>query len=351
MLNCTKVRPPAWLLPTIFAQALCVLVLTPQLAHSQVQAPTQTPPAPPPAHAEQATATPAPAAGWSAVDVQLEQARCTVLFKGLDIVAKPAVPLRDNECGAPAPVELISVGKSPQVTFYPPVMVTCDLAAALHRWINKDLQPLARTHLGAQVIRIDTMSSYSCRTAYGRKNARLSEHGRANAVDIRAFLTADGKTADVLTDWGPTGREIAAQVATAKKSEAERLAVGVKVTPAPATANVATGTNASPAPAPVNAGRPAIAIGTQLTPPAALSLPSTSDKGLGLTPGGSPPQRLGGPEHPSDIASGPKTDFLRAAHASACKVFGTVLGPEANAAHRNHFHVDMAERKIKTICE
>jgi hypothetical protein len=34
--------------------------------------------------------------------------------------------------------------------------------------------------------------------------------------------------------------------------------------------------------------------------------------------------------------------FLRRLHQSACKRFGTVLGPEYNAAHANHFHFDMA---------
>lgn len=43
--------------------------------------------------------------------------------------------------------------------------------------------------------------------------------------------------------------------------------------------------------------------------------------------------------------------FLHDVHASACRVFGTTLGPEANEAHRNHFHVDMAERKVKKICD
>jgi hypothetical protein len=33
--------------------------------------------------------------------------------------------------------------------------------------------------------------------------------------------------------------------------------------------------------------------------------------------------------------------FLRVVHASACKRFGTVLGPDYNAAHRNHFHVEL----------
>jgi hypothetical protein len=33
-------------------------------------------------------------------------------------------------------------------------------------------------------------------------------------------------------------------------------------------------------------------------------------------------------------------EFLRVVHASACKRFGTVLGPEYNAAHTDHFHLE-----------
>lgn len=32
--------------------------------------------------------------------------------------------------------------------------------------------------------------------------------------------------------------------------------------------------------------------------------------------------------------------FLRVVHESACKRFGTVLGPEYNAAHKDHFHLE-----------
>jgi len=35
--------------------------------------------------------------------------------------------------------------------------------------------------------------------------------------------------------------------------------------------------------------------------------------------------------------------FLRRLHQSACKRFGTVLGPDYNAAHANHFHFDMGK--------
>jgi hypothetical protein len=46
-----------------------------------------------------------------------------------------------------------------------------------------------------------------------------------------------------------------------------------------------------------------------------------------------------------------RAQFLRDVHDGGCKIFGTVLGPEANAAHKNHFHVDMAKRKRTAYCE
>ena len=36
---------------------------------------------------------------------------------------------------------------------------------------------------------------------------------------------------------------------------------------------------------------------------------------------------------------------------AACGPFGTVLGPEANAAHRDHFHVDTARYRSGSYCE
>lgn len=38
---------------------------------------------------------------------------------------------------------------------------------------------------------------------------------------------------------------------------------------------------------------------------------------------------------------GPRGRLLRDLHAGACRVFGTVLGPDYNRAHYDHFHLDM----------
>src|SRR5215510_10191563 len=160
-------------------------------------------------------------ADWSPQDIQQAQARCAVLLKGLEIVAVPEAPLREgSECGTPAPMRLISIGKAPQVAFSPPPTLSCDMIAALHKWLQADVQPLARKFMGAPVVRVEAMSAYSCRNAYGRAHGRLSEHARANALDIGAFITALGKTALVISDWGLTAREVAAAAAADNKAQA-----------------------------------------------------------------------------------------------------------------------------------
>jgi hypothetical protein len=47
----------------------------------------------------------------------------------------------------------------------------------------------------------------------------------------------------------------------------------------------------------------------------------------------------------SDPEPDPKTEFVIFLHDDACRRFGTVLGPDANEAHKNHFHLDMKKRR------
>jgi hypothetical protein len=55
---------------------------------------------------------------------------------------------------------------------------------------------------------------------------------------------------------------------------------------------------------------------------------------------------------PSAVSNLPaEATFLRRLHKGACTAFGTVLGPDANEAHRNHFHFDLAPRRRSNYCE
>jgi hypothetical protein len=45
----------------------------------------------------------------------------------------------------------------------------------------------------------------------------------------------------------------------------------------------------------------------------------------------------------------PKSEFVRNVHEKACGIFATVLGPRANKAHDDHFHLDMKQR-LSGVC-
>jgi hypothetical protein len=292
-------------------------------------------------------------AAWSASDIAEGRARCAALLKGLDLVAEPVAPIREGgACGTPAPMQLVSIGSRPKITFSPPATLTCDMIAALHKWLQKDVQRLARAHLGAPVVEIANMSSFSCRNAYGRARSRLSEHGRVNAIDIGAFVTERGAKTMVVADWGPLGSEIAGAQAEAVKRQAEAAAAARNAkspAEAPQVATTPETVRSYQAGASLPIGMPRITFGMR-APDAA------DDLSAGL--GWAPPSRLGGPKPanaaPSGVAAG-KAAFLHGVHKAACGIFSTVLGPEANKAHKDHFHLDMAERKRtskrSSICE
>lgn len=312
---------------------------------------------------------------WSKEEIAVAKAQCNIAMYGIEAKLEPEDPIKEGTCGAPHVVKLVSIGRSPEVVLSPPAILTCDMVAALYKWMKAEVQPLARRELGGPIVRIETMSSYSCRNAYGRARTNLSEHGRANALDIGGFATGSGDTTRVLASWGPTLREMRALAGVSKADGAKPGGGTAPVAQPPAAA-------ASPAqPAPARSDPYAVSGAAQ--PPVAPALPGVIVRNLpGLDHGSAafglaPASRLGGPKPkeepagPSPAAATPpkvirpeakaapgtmpdldpkRTRFLREAHTSACKYFGTVLGPEANRDHQNHFHLDMAPRKTGNYC-
>lgn len=120
--------------------------------------------------------------------------------------------------------------------------MTCPLAKTFANWAYYGVLPAARRYLRQEVVRIESMGTYACRGVNGAATGRLSEHAFANAVDISAFVLADGRRVTVREGWNGADDE---------------------------------------------------------------------------------------------------REFLRVIHASGCKRFGTALGPDYNALHADHLHLDM----------
>ena len=72
-------------------------------------------------------------------------------------------------------------------------------------WIRNDIAPLTQ-NLGSEISDLDNFDSFECRGRNRVVGAPLSEHGRANALDVRAFKLANGQSIS-LTDRAAT-REV-----------------------------------------------------------------------------------------------------------------------------------------------
>lgn len=141
---------------------------------------------------EQAAPTPQPTPQPSACRLALTEA----------IAIAPSTPdIRGvNGCGGEDLVRLeaIVLPDKRQVSVKPPAILRCPMATALADWIRNDIAPLA-VGLGSAISDLDNFNSYECRGRNRIAGARLSEHGRANAVDVRAFKLANGRSIS-LTD-------------------------------------------------------------------------------------------------------------------------------------------------------
>jgi hypothetical protein len=231
-------------------------------------------------------------------------------------------PIKTDQCGTPAPIRLHSLGTSTKVEIVPPATINCHMTSALHEWIEKSLQPAAREMLGSPVTKILGASSYSCRNRNNSLIGPISEHAFANAIDISGFVTSDGRTIDVQKDWGPTVRDnqsaggMPSAPSGSKSARDKRLA---SVQPR---------------------------VGKSIEQP--RSIASYRDTELGRLGAKIPPVRT---DSEAKAAASTESVFLRRLHRSACEFFQTVLGPEANEAHRNHFHFDLKARPRKAFCE
>jgi len=97
-------------------------------------------------------------------------------------------------------LEAVVLPDGHRVTLKPAATLRCKMASAIAAWVRTDIAPLANS-LGSVIADLDNFDSFECRGRNRIAGAMLSEHGRANALDVRSFKFADGRTIS-LTDRG-----------------------------------------------------------------------------------------------------------------------------------------------------
>jgi hypothetical protein len=113
-----------------------------------------------------------------------------------DLASAPSVAAIEGPgaCGAEDVVRLEAVllPDKRRVAVAPPAVVRCELAEAIVYWVRDDVAPAVRL-LKSPLKSIDNYAAYDCRGRNRIAGANLSEHGKANAIDIRAVRLANGE--------------------------------------------------------------------------------------------------------------------------------------------------------------
>jgi hypothetical protein len=142
-----------------------------------------------------AAAKPAPAETGKAAEQPAPSACRLALTEQIAIA--PSIPdiHGPGGCGGEDLVRLEAVvlPDKHRVAVTPAATLRCTMATAIADWIRTDVTSLA-AGLGTEPVVLDNFDSYECRGFNRIAGAHLSEHGRANALDVRAIKLANGQS-------------------------------------------------------------------------------------------------------------------------------------------------------------
>lgn len=110
------------------------------------------------------------------------------------------VPGRIKGCGVKDAVRLRSVSG---VKLSQAALINCRTASALKNWVDKGVQPAFADK--GPVVELRVAAHYACRPRNNQRGAKISEHGRGNAIDISGFVMQSGEVVTVIEDWTGKG--------------------------------------------------------------------------------------------------------------------------------------------------
>jgi hypothetical protein len=146
-----------------------------------------------------ATAAPeadgSPPAAASTPQAPVVPSACQLRLTGDLAVIEPLPPIiGPGECGAVDVVRLdaIVLPDHTKVAVTPPATLRCVMAEAVVHWVREEVAPAAG-QLRAPLRGLENYDSFECRGRNRVAGAKISEHGHANALDVKSLKLADGR--------------------------------------------------------------------------------------------------------------------------------------------------------------
>lgn len=143
--------------------------------------------------------------GFDSTQVTAEPSECRKRLKQIATIVPMPRLIGPGECGVGDAIEIAAV-KLPdggEVTLNPAPLLRCEMAEQLASWVREAAAP-AIVKAGAALKRIETYDDFECRGRNRVFGAKLSEHGKGNAVDLRAFALADNRLLMLTDEQSPS---------------------------------------------------------------------------------------------------------------------------------------------------
>jgi hypothetical protein len=102
-------------------------------------------------------------------------------------------------CGMDHPFK-VSAFTNGSVGLKTKVTLACPIIPHIDSWLDEIVKPAATLYFGVPVVDLKA-GSYSCRPRNNQRGAKVSEHAFGNALDVMAFILADGREIAVAKGW------------------------------------------------------------------------------------------------------------------------------------------------------
>jgi hypothetical protein len=137
---------------------------------------------------------------FNSADVTSEPSDCRKRLETIAAIEPMPRLIGPGVCGGGDMVRLDAVllAGNARVAIKPAPYLRCGMAESLASWVRDEAAPRVST-AGMALRVVNTYDDYECRGRNRVVGAIISEHGKGNAVDVRAFTFADGQVME-LTD-------------------------------------------------------------------------------------------------------------------------------------------------------
>lgn len=138
--------------------------------------------------------------GFNTAEVTSAPSACQHRLEAIAAVDPMPRLIGPDACGGGDMMRLnaVRLADGASVAVKPAPLLRCEMAEALASFIRDDAAPrLAKA--GTALRAVETYDDFECRGRNRAANGKLSEHGKGNAIDLRAFTLADNRTL-ALTD-------------------------------------------------------------------------------------------------------------------------------------------------------